>query len=115
MRQEIGLATRVVLSSIALVFAVTVSGAQPDALHAWQGPTPLCWKRGSTDTCSRPARASTSWHLSDPAALRYRHTVLEPGGSMPGNDLVKKFLGRAQGYDAFERWLNEEFAASPAR
>ena len=34
---------------------------------------------------------------------------------MPGNDLVKKFLGRAQGYDAFERWLNEEFAASATR
>jgi thimet oligopeptidase len=48
--------------------------------------------------------------LRDPAAARYRHFVLEPGGSMPAKDLVRKFLGRPQGYAAFERWLQEEFA-----
>ncbi len=48
--------------------------------------------------------------LDGPAAMRYRRTVMEPGGSMSANDLVKNFLGRAQSYEAFKVWMNEEFA-----
>ncbi len=49
--------------------------------------------------------------IEGPAALRYRKEVLEPGGSEPGTDLVKNFLGRPQNLKAFEEWMNEEFAA----
>jgi thimet oligopeptidase len=48
--------------------------------------------------------------LDGPAAMRYRKTVLEPGGSKSANDLVKDFLGRPQSYEAFRAWMNEEFA-----
>jgi thimet oligopeptidase len=48
--------------------------------------------------------------LDGPAAMRYRKTVLERGGSMSANDLVKDFLGRPQSYEAFKVWMNEEFA-----
>jgi thimet oligopeptidase len=48
--------------------------------------------------------------LRDPTAMRYRRTVLEPGGSMSANDLVRNFLGRPQNFVAFERWMGEEFA-----
>ena len=51
--------------------------------------------------------------LDGPAAMRYRKAVLEPGGSMSANDLVKNFLGRPQSYEAFKVWMNEEFAAKP--
>ena len=51
--------------------------------------------------------------LDGPAAMRYRKTVLEPGGSMSANDLVKGFLGRPQSYEAFKVWMNEEFADKP--
>jgi thimet oligopeptidase len=51
--------------------------------------------------------------LDGPAAMRYRKTVLEPGGSMSANDLVKDFLGRPQSYEAFKVWMNEEFAEQP--
>jgi len=47
-------------------------------------------------------------------ALRYRKAVLEPGGSVPANDLVKNFLGRDHNMDALREWMNEEFAAAPA-
>ena len=50
--------------------------------------------------------------LMGPAAMRYRKTVLEPGGSMSANDLVKGFLGRPQSYARFKVWMNEEFAGS---
>jgi thimet oligopeptidase len=50
--------------------------------------------------------------LDGPAAMRYRKTVLEPGGSMSANDLVKNFLGRPQSYEAFKVWMNEEFAGA---
>jgi thimet oligopeptidase len=56
--------------------------------------------------------------LAGPAAMRYRRTVLEPGGSMSANDLVKSFLGREQNTAAFEKWMSEEFesaAAAPSR
>jgi thimet oligopeptidase len=44
--------------------------------------------------------------------MRYRRTVLEPGGSMSANDLVKNFLGRPQNMAAFQRWLGEEFSSA---
>jgi thimet oligopeptidase len=41
--------------------------------------------------------------------MRYRRAVLEPGGSMTANDLVKHFLGRPQNMTAFQKWMAEEF------
>jgi len=35
--------------------------------------------------------------------------VLEPGGSVSANDLVKNFLGRDQNMNAFQKWMGEEF------
>jgi thimet oligopeptidase len=52
--------------------------------------------------------------VEGPMALRYRETILEPGGSEPGADLVKNFLGRPQNLTAFEDWMGEEFN-SPAK
>jgi thimet oligopeptidase len=48
--------------------------------------------------------------LAGEAPMRYRHVVLEPGGSMSANDLVKNFLGRPQNMTAFQQWMDEEFA-----
>ncbi len=52
----------------------------------------------------------------DPADLlggetgsRYRKAVLEQGGSKPGRELVRDFLGRDEEFAAFSKWLNEEF------
>ncbi len=47
--------------------------------------------------------------LDSPVAMRYRRTVLEPGGSMPGREIVQQFLGRSQSSDAFTAWIGEEF------
>ena len=47
-----------------------------------------------------------------PAAMRYRRSVLEPGGSRPGNLLVLDFLGREHSFDAFEQWVGEEFVTA---
>jgi thimet oligopeptidase len=47
--------------------------------------------------------------LDSPAAMRYRKTVLEPGGSMPGKEIVQKFLGRSQSSETFTNWIGEEF------
>ena len=47
--------------------------------------------------------------LAGEAPMRYRRVVLEPGGSMSANDLVKNFLGRPQNMTAFQQWLGEEF------
>ena len=47
--------------------------------------------------------------LGGPAPMRYRRAVLEPGGSVPANDLVKNFLGRPQNMTAFQKWMAEEF------
>jgi thimet oligopeptidase len=44
---------------------------------------------------------------------RYRRLVLEPGGSMSANDLVKNFLGRPQNMTAFQKWMGEEFERAP--
>ena len=43
------------------------------------------------------------------AGERYRKVVLEQGGSKPGRELVRDFLGRDEGFEAFSKWLNEEF------
>jgi thimet oligopeptidase len=40
---------------------------------------------------------------------RYRKTVLEQGGSKPGREMVRDFLGRDEEFAAFSQWLNEEF------
>jgi len=52
----------------------------------------------------------------DPADLlgcdvgsRYRKLVLEQGGSKPGRQMVRDFLGRDEEFAAFSQWLNEEF------
>jgi thimet oligopeptidase len=45
--------------------------------------------------------------LLDPGpARRYRQAILAPGGSRPAAELVKAFLGRPHGFDAYEAWLN---------
>jgi len=44
------------------------------------------------------------------AGSRYRKTVLEQGGSKPGRQMVRDFLGRDEEFSAFSKWLNEEFA-----
>jgi thimet oligopeptidase len=51
--------------------------------------------------------------LAGDAPLRYRRTVLEPGGSVSANDLVKNFLGRPQSIEALKRWVGAEFVAEP--
>jgi thimet oligopeptidase len=43
------------------------------------------------------------------AGSRYRKTVLEQGGSKPGRQMVRAFLGRDEEFQAFSQWLNEEF------
>jgi thimet oligopeptidase len=50
--------------------------------------------------------------LDDPTSMKYRRTVLEPGGSMPGKEIVMRFLGRHQSADAFTDWVGEEFQAA---
>jgi thimet oligopeptidase len=53
--------------------------------------------------------------LAGDTPMRYRRTVLEPGGSMSANDLVKNFLGGPQSMDAIKRWMGQEFAAAPTQ
>ncbi|HEV2486354.1 MAG TPA: M3 family metallopeptidase [Terracidiphilus sp.] len=43
------------------------------------------------------------------AGARYRKTVLEQGGSKPGREMVRDFLGRDEEFSAFSNWLDEEF------
>ncbi len=43
------------------------------------------------------------------AGARYRRLVLEQGGSKPGREMVRDFLGRDEEFAAFSKWLNEEF------
>jgi thimet oligopeptidase len=43
------------------------------------------------------------------AGSRYRKAVLEQGGSKPGRQMVRDFLGRDEEFSAFSGWLNEEF------
>src|SRR5256886_64789 len=53
--------------------------------------------------------------LAPGPAARYRHLVLEPGGSKSANDLVKDFLGRAQNMGALKAWMSEEFETAPVK
>ena len=53
--------------------------------------------------------------LNPDTAHKYRTTVLEAGGSMPGNQIVHAFLGRKQSMKAFTDWVAEEFEATPAK
>jgi thimet oligopeptidase len=53
--------------------------------------------------------------LAPGPAARYRHLVLEPGGSMSANELVKNFLGRPQNMDALKAWMSEQFEPAPAK
>jgi thimet oligopeptidase len=48
------------------------------------------------------------------AGSRYRKTVLEQGGSKPGRQMVRDFLGRDEEFQAFSSWLNEEFESEAA-
>jgi len=50
--------------------------------------------------------------LAGDAPMKYRRVVLEPGGSMSANDLVKNFLGRAANMVALQKWMAEEFDGS---
>jgi thimet oligopeptidase len=45
------------------------------------------------------------------AAVKYRKSVIEQGGSRPGRQMVRDFLGRDEEFSAFSDWLNEEFEA----
>jgi thimet oligopeptidase len=47
--------------------------------------------------------------LGGDAGSRYRKMVLEQGGSKPGRQMVRDFLGRDEEFSAFSNWLNEEF------
>jgi thimet oligopeptidase len=47
------------------------------------------------------------------APVRYRHDVLEPGGSESANTAVKHFLHRPVNMDAFKKWISEEFQETP--
>jgi len=47
--------------------------------------------------------------LDGDAGKRYRTSVLEQGGSKPGRQMVRDFLGRDEEFEPFSRWLNEEF------
>ncbi len=52
--------------------------------------------------------------LAGDAPARYRRLVLEPGGSMSANDLVKNFLGRPQNMVALQKWMGMEFDGTGA-
>jgi thimet oligopeptidase len=45
------------------------------------------------------------------AGAQYRKKVIEQGGSRPGRQMVRDFLGRDEEFSAFSNWLNEEFEA----
>ena len=47
--------------------------------------------------------------LAGETGSRYRKTVLEQGGSKPGRQMVRDFLGRDEEFSAFAKWMNEEF------
>ena len=47
--------------------------------------------------------------LDGDTGMRYRKSVLEQGGSKPGRQMVRDFLGRDEDFTAIMRWLNEEF------
>jgi thimet oligopeptidase len=45
--------------------------------------------------------------LGGEAGARYRKTVLEQGGSKPGRQMVREFLGRDEEFSAFTHWMEE--------
>ncbi|RJS21886.1 peptidase M3 [Corallococcus sp. H22C18031201] len=45
-------------------------------------------------------------YLDRDTAMKYRHTVLEPGGAKPAAELAKDFLGRPYGFDAYRAFLD---------
>ncbi|HZA52353.1 MAG TPA: M3 family metallopeptidase [Myxococcaceae bacterium] len=47
-------------------------------------------------------------YLDPDAAVRYRKAVLEPGGSRPAAELVKAFLGRDYGFEAYRAYLDAD-------
>jgi thimet oligopeptidase len=49
------------------------------------------------------------------AGTDYRTKVIEQGGSRPGREMVRGFLGRDEEFSAFTDWLNEEFAEAGNR
>jgi thimet oligopeptidase len=53
--------------------------------------------------------------LNPATAHKYRTTVLEAGGSMPGKEIVQRFLGRKQSMKAFTDWVAEEFETASAQ
>lgn len=46
--------------------------------------------------------------LDPTVARRYRETILAAGSTKPAAELVRDFLGRPFGFDAFEEWLTRE-------
>jgi thimet oligopeptidase len=50
---------------------------------------------------------------SGESPARYRHDVLEPGGSESANSAVRHFLNRPVTMDAFKKWLGEQFQDKP--
>ncbi|MCP3102722.1 Zn-dependent oligopeptidase [Myxococcus sp. K15C18031901] len=45
-------------------------------------------------------------YLDRETAMKYRHTVLEPGGAKPAAQLVKDFLGRDYNFDAYRAYVD---------
>ena len=64
-------------------------------------------RQGDRAGLLRPVRSGRPAGLR--AGARYRKTVLEQGGSKPGRQMVRDFLGRDEEFQAFSKWLNEEF------
>lgn len=57
------------------------------------------------DLFSRFAKAKS---ILDPAtAKKYRKEILEAGSVRPAAEMVRRFLGRETGFDAFRAWLDE--------
>jgi thimet oligopeptidase len=50
--------------------------------------------------------------LDDLTSMKYRRMVLDPGGSLPGKQIVQHFLNRSQSTEAFTDWVAEEFQAA---
>jgi len=51
--------------------------------------------------------------IEGPTAMRYRHSVLEPGATKPAAELVKDFLGRPQSIEPLKAWIGREFESAP--
>ncbi|HYO56107.1 M3 family metallopeptidase [Archangium sp.] len=47
-------------------------------------------------------------YLDTATTMKYRKTVLEPGGSKPAAELVKDFLGRPYGFEAYRAYLDAQ-------